>query len=99
MGGFSRFVVTLPGQEGLHSNLCVAGPGQICPPLMAAGFVQVLVLFCTPLPHLALHSDQPDQEDHPPLTDRQHDKYEATMNVNLKEFRNLRQSDLNGYLF
>lgn len=59
----------LPGQEGLHSNLCVAGPGQACPPLMAAGFVQVLVLFCTPLPHLVLHSDQPDHEDHPPLTE------------------------------
>lgn len=65
------FVVHLPGQEGLHSTLCVAGPGHVWPPLIGTGFVHVLVLFCTPLPQRALHSDHPDQDDHPPFTENE----------------------------
>ena len=59
----------LPGHGAkLHAAVSVESPEQSAPPLLGAGFVQLLVLDCDPVPQLKLHSPYPLQADHPPTT-------------------------------
>ena len=47
----------LPGHGSvLQSAACVESPEQYAPPLLGAGFVQLLVLDLDPVPQLKLHS-------------------------------------------
>ena len=52
----------------LQSLVSNAEPEQLVPPCWGTGFVQVLVLFCVPVPQGFVHSDHSSVSDHPPST-------------------------------
>ena len=59
----------LPGHGSvLQSTVSVESPEQSAPPLLGAGFVQLLVLDFDPVPQVTLHVPYALQADHPPST-------------------------------
>ena len=43
--------------------------GTVSSTVLGAGFVQVLVLVCVPIPHVLVHPDQAPKFIHPPSTE------------------------------
>ena len=66
----------LPGQSLEQGLFWTGGPLQGWPPLMGLGLSQVLVLFCSPLPHLGEQTDHVDQPDHSPSTEKEEEQNE-----------------------
>ena len=61
--------IAVPGQRSvLQSAVSVESPEQSAPPLLGAGFVQLLVLDFDPVPQVKLHVPYALQADHPPST-------------------------------
>ena len=52
----------------MHDIASIDDPGQLSPPFLGAGNVQVLVLVCIPAPQLLLHVLHVFQIDHDPST-------------------------------
>ena len=52
----------------MHFSDTSAIPTQSAPPNAGAGLLQDLVVFLSPPPHVAEHTDQVPKLDHPPLT-------------------------------